>query len=765
MATKFLLTLLLFHLSTTAYSIGVNYGTLGDNLPPPSQVANFLKTQTIIDSLKIFDMNPDIIRAFANSGISLTITLPNGDIPTLTNPRAARRWIQQNIKPFYPATLIRYICVGTEVLHWGDDAQKSNLVAAMRTLNNALRVEGFKGIKVSTPHSLGIMLTSEPPSQGRFRPEVTPILIQMLRFLRESNSPLMVNPYPYFGWSPENENYALFRQSRIDPITKLTYTSMFDGLLDAVYSAAKALGFPDVNILVGETGWPSACEFPVCSMQHAADYNGNLVKHVESGKGTPLMPNRKFETYIFSMFNENQKPGPLAEKNWGLFYPNLAPVYNVGIMRNQQGGGGSIPNPTPAKPAPTTPPGNGGKVWCIAKPGATNQALQANLDYACSQPGGVDCGPIQPGGACFDEDVRARASYAMNSYYQVKGGNDFNCDFSGTGLITITDPSHGGCKYIEAGGQGPSGPTPTQPSKPAQPSKGGWCVPKPGVTDAVLQQNMDWLCGTHKVHCNNVMPGAKCYAESILPRASYLMDVYYKKYGRHDYDCDFNGSAQITNINPTASDSLLVFFRNVDRAVCIVLSANIDYACNQASVNCQDVRPGGACFNSDLKTRASFAMNAFYNLYRSLGGTCDFSGSGQIINTDPSTFSCKFVASDGDSGSKLPPRNVYNPKPIPKTPKRSVLGGDGPVRKWCVAKPHSDTDTLDKHLDWLCGMVECQAIKPGGACYDESIRAQASFAMNSYYQTKGRNDNNCDFSGTAVITTVDPSHGPCHYLS
>lgn len=54
-------------------------------------------------------------------------------------------------------------------------------------------------------------------------------------------------------------------------------------------------------------------------------------------------------------------------------------------------------------------------------------------------------------------------------------------------------------------------------------------------------------------------------------------------------------------------------------------------------------------------------------------------------------------------------------------------------------------------------MVECQAIKPGGACYDESIRAQASFAMNSYYQTKGRNDNNCDFSGTAVITTVDPS--------
>lgn len=337
MASKlFLLTLLLLHLFTTTFSIGVNYGTLGDNLPPPSQVVNFLKTQTIIDAVKIFDVNPEMIKAFANSGISLIVTLPNGDIPTITKPRAARRWIQQNIKPFHPATNIRYISVGTEVLHWGDVAQKSNLVAAMRTLHHALVVEGIKGIKVSTPHSLGIMLTSDPPSQGRFRPEVTPTLTSLLRFLRETSSPLMVNPYPYFGWNPQNENYALFRQTSVDPITKKTYTNMFDGMMDSIYSAAKALGFPDVNILVGETGWPSACEFPVCSIQHAADYNGNLIKHVESGMGTPLMPNRKFETYVFSLFNENQKPGPQAEKNWGLFYPNLTPVYNAGVMRNQQ---------------------------------------------------------------------------------------------------------------------------------------------------------------------------------------------------------------------------------------------------------------------------------------------------------------------------------------------------------------------------------------------------------------------------------------------
>lgn len=339
-ATKLVLSLLFLQLATTAYSIGVNYGTLADNLPPPPQVANFLKTQTLIDAVKIFDVNPDIIKAFANSNISLTITIPNGDIPSLTNLRGARRWIAQHIKPFYPATKIKYIAMGNEILHWGDDAQKKGLVPAMRQFHNALLREGIKDIKVSTPHSLGIMLSSEPASMGRFRPEVIPILADQLRFCRQTKSPFMFNPYPYFGWSPEKENFALFRPNKgiYDQFTKKMYTNMFDNLMDAVYSACKAIGFTDIEFIAAETGWPSYCEFPVCSVQNAVDYNGNLIKHVNSGKGTPLMPNRKFETYIFALFNENQKPGPLAEKNWGLFKPDMTPVYNAGVMRNQQVG-------------------------------------------------------------------------------------------------------------------------------------------------------------------------------------------------------------------------------------------------------------------------------------------------------------------------------------------------------------------------------------------------------------------------------------------
>ncbi|XP_010091462.2 glucan endo-1,3-beta-glucosidase 11 [Morus notabilis] len=149
--TTLLLSLLVLHyLSTTANGIGFNYGTLGNNLPPPLQVVNFLKTQTTVDRIKIFDANPDILRAFADSGIAVTVTVGNGEIVGLTDPKAARRWVSTNIKPFYPRTRINYIAVGNEVIHWGDKVMVANLVPAMKSLYHALLLEGIRDIKVRT---------------------------------------------------------------------------------------------------------------------------------------------------------------------------------------------------------------------------------------------------------------------------------------------------------------------------------------------------------------------------------------------------------------------------------------------------------------------------------------------------------------------------------------------------------------------------------------------------------------------------------------
>ncbi|PKI46567.1 hypothetical protein CRG98_032909 [Punica granatum] len=436
--------------SIPASAIGVNYGTLGDNLPPPAQVANFIKTQTIIDRVKIFDTNPDILRGFANSGIAMTITAANGDIPALTQIGYARQWVATNIAPFYPQTNIIRVLVGNEILHWGDESQVSNLVPAMRTLRDALNQAGYGAIQVSTAHSLGFIENADIPSMCRFRPMYERVLRPLLQFHRETKSPFMVNPYPYFGYSPEKANYCLFKPNRgvYDRGTRKMYTNMFDSLLDAVHIAMRVYGYGELGIVVGETGWASQGDAGLApGMDNAIAYNGNLLRHVQS-TGTPLMPNRRFETYIFALFNENQKPGPLAEKNFGLFWPNFSPVYKIGILRSEQ----AAQRQGPATPAPGLRPRHGGhhkrgaapvpvagKQWCVPKLGVSDQALQSNVNYICSQ--GINCQPVQAGGPCFEpNNLRSHASFLMNSYYQTKGLFPYNCDFAGTGMLTSTNP-------------------------------------------------------------------------------------------------------------------------------------------------------------------------------------------------------------------------------------------------------------------------------------------------------------------------------------
>ncbi|XP_059666251.1 glucan endo-1,3-beta-glucosidase-like [Cornus florida] len=470
----FLITTLVIQCFAAVHSIGVNYGTLADNLPPPAQVAQFIKDKTNIDAVKLFDANPDIIRAFANSGISVSITVPNGDIPGLTNIAGARQWIDTKVKPFYPATKINYILVGSEVLHWGDANMKNSLVPAMQTLSQALLQAGMKDVKISTPHSLGMLVPTPIPSASRFLPDVEKsIMAPMLEFLRKTKSGFMINPYPYFGYSPEKANYVLFKQNSgvRDPGTGLTYTNMYDQLLDSVHSAMKSIGYGDVEIVVGETGWPSAGEpwLTQNTPENARQHNLNILQKASSGQGTPLMPKRNFETYLFALFNENQKPGSISERNFGLFRPDFSSVYDIGVMGTRKAApvnpapetkppAGRTPrNPrNPRKPrnpgnqSPRNPrnrkqaPGAAGKTWCVPKPGTDAQRLQWNIDYAC---GKVDCKPIQAGGPCFDPaNAFSHASYAMNALYQSTGQKD--CGFSGSGIVINVDPSKGACKYV-----------------------------------------------------------------------------------------------------------------------------------------------------------------------------------------------------------------------------------------------------------------------------------------------------------------------------
>jgi hypothetical protein len=59
-----------------ATALGINYGQVGNNLPSPPQVVRLLSSLRI-GKVRIYDVNPQVMTAFANSGIELIITVPD----------------------------------------------------------------------------------------------------------------------------------------------------------------------------------------------------------------------------------------------------------------------------------------------------------------------------------------------------------------------------------------------------------------------------------------------------------------------------------------------------------------------------------------------------------------------------------------------------------------------------------------------------------------------------------------------------------------
>jgi hypothetical protein len=70
-------------------------------------------------------------------------------------------------------------------------------------------------------------------------------------------------------------------------------------------------------------------------------------------------------------------------------------------------------------------------------------------------------------------------------------------------------------------------------------------------------------------------------------------------------------------------------------------------------------------------------------------------------------------------------------------------------------------DNLQAALDYACGLgrADCVPIQSGQACFQPNTRSShASYAMNSYYQNHANSPDSCDFLGTGVLTTTDPSN-------
>ncbi|KAJ3692318.1 hypothetical protein LUZ60_012668 [Juncus effusus] len=309
---------------TIAQSIGVCYGMLGNNLPQPSDVVNLYK-QKGIKAMRIYGPDGNTLNALKGANIDLVLDVLNSDLSNFaSNPSAAASWVQKNVQA-YSGVSFKYIAVGNEVS--GGDV--SNILPAMKNIYNALSSAGLRNsIKVSTSVAFSVIGTSYPPSAGAFSSDAS-YMTSIVQFLSQTGAPLLANVYPYFSYTGNPSSISLDYALFTSPGTVVTdgsnhYQNLFDAMVDVLYSAMEKVGGSNVGIVISESGWPSAGG-TAASMSNAQTYNQNLINHV--GKGTPKR-STPLETYIFAMFNENQKPAGI-EQNWGLFYPNQQPVYSI----------------------------------------------------------------------------------------------------------------------------------------------------------------------------------------------------------------------------------------------------------------------------------------------------------------------------------------------------------------------------------------------------------------------------------------------------
>ncbi|KAG9132648.1 hypothetical protein Leryth_016690 [Lithospermum erythrorhizon] len=266
---------------------------IADNLPPPQEVIDLCK-QHNIQRLRLYNPVPQALQALQGSGIEVILGVLNEDIQILHRQSYTDQWVNQNVKAF-PNVKFKYITLGNEI---DSPVVRPFILPAMQNIYNSVNA---LGIKVSTVLDLSVLGSSYPPSAGSFKEDAIPFIKPIIDFLVSTNGPACFNIYPYFA-------YMLVTTANIH----LDYARHGDitcggALLNCCY----------------RTGWSSEGGLST-TVENAAIYNSKLVPRIAGG--TPRRPGKPIETYIFALFDENQKT-PLIEQHWGLFYPNKQPKY------------------------------------------------------------------------------------------------------------------------------------------------------------------------------------------------------------------------------------------------------------------------------------------------------------------------------------------------------------------------------------------------------------------------------------------------------
>ncbi|XP_047313499.1 glucan endo-1,3-beta-glucosidase 12 [Impatiens glandulifera] len=79
-----------------------------------------------------------------------------------------------------------------------------------------------------------------------------------------------------------------------------------------------------------------------------------------------------------------------------------------------------------------------------------------------------------------------------------------------------------------------------------------WCVAQSTVSQADLQNALDWACGLGMTDCSPIQNNGPCFEpDTLVSHASYAFNNYYQQNGNSEIACNFGGTAVLTRRNPS----------------------------------------------------------------------------------------------------------------------------------------------------------------------------------------------------------------------
>lgn len=203
----FLLIFILWNASGT--SLGANAIPSSEN--SPSDFAKIVQSKQTKQA-RVCGADHQLLRSLANTREEVILTIPNEQLEHIAEfPEEAEFWVVTNVVPFLPATKIRHILAGNDVVT-SSPGNAYFLVPAMLNLHSALVAARLDGrVKVSSA-------LSEVP----LAPAWSTVTGHLLRFLKETGSPLFLKSHP---------------------------SEATDTKVDGVYGAMRALNFSGIPVI------------------------------------------------------------------------------------------------------------------------------------------------------------------------------------------------------------------------------------------------------------------------------------------------------------------------------------------------------------------------------------------------------------------------------------------------------------------------------------------------------------------------------------